>query len=1131
MTYLPSNLRGQLERTIVQARDVAEIAAASALENLAVHHNEPYEHMSPEERKLRKRLRLRARHLGDRLDANTGGHGIGHLTTECAYEHWNRMLFARYLAENHLLIEPENSVPISLEECEELAKDEGVDRWVLASRYAEKMLPQIFRTDDPLLELEFAKEHRLKLETLLNGLERNIFIASDSLGWVYQFWQSKRKDEVNKSGIKIGADELPAVTQLFTEPYMVSFLLDNSLGAWWANKRLNNEDLSSAKSEEELRKKASLPGVPLGYLRFVKNEDKKWTPAGGTFDEWPENLSEFKALDPCCGSGHFLVAAFLMLVPIRIELENLSARDAVDAVLRENLNGLEIDPRCVELAAFALALAAWKYPAAGGYRKLTKFNVACSGLALRGNREEWIKLAGDNNSFRIALDLIYEMFKYAPTLGSLINPLKSAAAKIVEWGELSKLIEKALDKEGGDEVNEMSVVARGLSEAIQLLAEKYHWVFTNVPYLARGKQDQELQEYLGQNYKAGKNDLATAFLSRCLEFCKEGGVVNNVLPQNWLFLTTYKTFREKLLRGHTLNLIARLGPKGFSTPMWDFNVQLLSLSHSQSTRDKLGSIKQEEWEHLINGLDVSEYRSPHEKSGGLLGDEIKQVLQLKQLENPDARIALEENTDLPLLSKYADALVGLQTSDDPMFLSAFFEHDSINKNIWEYLQGTPDIFKNFSGQSWLVRWENGEGLLLSTPTAYPTKGLKALGRPGIAINRMGKLFAYRYAKERFHQNVATIIPNDPKHLSAIWCFCSSSEYREYIRHIDQSLKVTNATLAKVPFDLERWTKVAIEKYPNGLPKPYSEDPTQWIFHGRPEKSDDPLQAVIARLLGYRWPTELDPDMELSGEAQELVAKCDDLLSFVDEDGIACIPAVRGEDPAADRVRELLAAAFGSEWSPIKEKELITATGTNANDLEDWLHNHFFDQHCKLFHHRPFVWHIWDGRKRDGFHALVSYHKLAEGSGKGKKLLETLTYSYLGDWIARQKDEVKRGVAGSDDRLTAAMELEKKLKAIIEGETPNDIFIRWKPIEEQPVGWEPDINDGVRLNIRPFMSDDIPNGKKGAGILRGKPNIKWTKDRGKDVVSSPWFSIFEGERINDHHLTLDEKQSARKGGGK
>ena len=92
-----------------------------------------------------------------------------------------------------------------------------------------------------------------------------------------------------------------------------------------------------------------------------------------------KSFSEFTLLDPCCGSGHFLVAALNLLVPLRMTDEKLSARAACDAVLRENLHGLELDPRCTQIAAFALALAAWKYPEAGGYRELPLLNIACSG--------------------------------------------------------------------------------------------------------------------------------------------------------------------------------------------------------------------------------------------------------------------------------------------------------------------------------------------------------------------------------------------------------------------------------------------------------------------------------------------------------------------------------------------------------------------------------------------------------------------------------------------------------------------------------------------------------------------------------------------------------------------------------
>ena len=269
-TILAVELRKRLERAIADAREVAEAGARAALETLAVHLREPYGHMSSEERTLRRRLRAHGRQLGDHLNARSGAQSIDRLLHECAYEQWHSMLFARFLAENHLLMEPESGVAVTLDECEELGEDEGLDRWGVAARFAHRMLPQVFRPARPAFEVRFAREHQLKLEALLESLPAEIFVASDALGWVYQFWQSRRKDEVNRSGVKIGADELPAVTQLFTEPYMVSFLLDNTLGAWWAARRLTDDDLSVASSEAELRRKAAIPGVPLDYLRFVR---------------------------------------------------------------------------------------------------------------------------------------------------------------------------------------------------------------------------------------------------------------------------------------------------------------------------------------------------------------------------------------------------------------------------------------------------------------------------------------------------------------------------------------------------------------------------------------------------------------------------------------------------------------------------------------------------------------------------------------------------------------------------------------------------------------------------------------------------------------------------------------------
>jgi hypothetical protein len=354
--------------------------------------------------------------------------------------------------------------------------------------------------------------------------------------------------------------------------------------------------------------------------------------------------------------------------------------------------------------------------------------------------------------------------------------------------------------------------------------------------------------------------------------------------------------------------------------------------------------------------------------------------------------------------------------------------------------------------------------------------------------------------------------------------------------------VTPGILNQVPFDLDRWTKVAEEKYPHGLPKPYSDDPTQWIFHGYPcgsviwdeeikrtahgplRTDDSVLQVAMARLLGYRCPAELDPEMELAQEQREWVERCEALLPHADRDGIVCLPAVRGERRAVDRLEALLADAYGDQWSATTRSKLLESVDHAGKDLDSWLSDKFFTQHCKLFQNRPFIWHIWDGLK-DGFSALVNYHKL------DYKALETLTYTYLGDWITQHKKQIADGIDGAEARLAAAEALQKSLELILEGEEPYDIFVRWKPLEEQPTGWHPDLNDGVRLNIRPFLS--VPDAKKkGAGILCDKPNIHWKKDRGKDVESAPWYNLgpsmggAKGDRINDYHLTLAAKKAAK-----
>jgi hypothetical protein len=383
----------------------------------------------------------------------------------------------------------------------------------------------------------------------------------------------------------------------------------------------------------------------------------------------------------------------------------------------------------------------------------------------------------------------------------------------------------------------------------------------------------------------------------------------------------------------------------------------------------------------------------------------------------------------------------------------------------------------------------------------------AWGKCGVLVTQMRQLPCSIATGDKFDKNAAVVLPKDPAHLAAIWCFCSSPEFNRTVRTIDQSLKVTNATLVKVPFNLDHWQQVAQERYPDGLPEPHSDDPTQWLFRGDIPSSAQPLHVAIARLLGYRWPDQTP----------------DSLDACIDEDGIITLSPLVGQEGFASRLRSILQAAYQIEaperpngapkveeprrWDESNLPRLLARAGSPGMNLEEWLRDKFFESHCKLFHQRPFIWHIWDGRK-DGFHAFVNYHKL------DRKNLERLTHVYLGEWIERQKSASDSGDKTADARLVAAQELQRKLELIRLGEPPYDIFVRWKSLDEQPMGWDPDLNDGVRMNIRPFVE---------AGILRGKVNVNWNKDRGKDPKPNISGTV---ERHNDLHFTLAEKRAAK-----
>jgi len=807
------------------------------------------------------------------------------------------------------------------------------------------------------------------------------------------------------------------------------------------------------------------------YLRFLDNG----APAAGAFPGWPRTAKELRVLDPCCGSGHFLVAAFDILLDFRMSEEGLSESAAGDAVLRDNLFGLDIDQRCTQIAAFALALAAWKR---GEYRILPSLNIACSGIPVGQKKETWMRLA-EKSPHRFMWGQLYDLFKQAPDLGSLIDPKHVLTGTLYSnvFPELQDLLAEAMSSEKDDETKVIGVAAQGIAKAAELLTGLYHLVATNVPYLARGKQSETIATFCRDNYGEGKADLATVFVDRAMRFCVTGGSAVLVTPQNWLFLYSYKKLRFRYLSEYSWNFVAWLGSGAFDTISGSVvNVALLSITND------IPSIN-----HQLMTLDSSIDVGIENKKDRLVSFDIHLSSQVDQKSNVESRILFEESIQQKRLNAYVTIHEGLSRGDTARFDRCFWELHDIDQRLWSPMINSPQNGLPYDGRELVIYWEEGLGELASSDQARIT-GDKAWGKNGVFISRTSSLRSTLTIGEIHAQNGVVLIPNDPSYLNVLWAFCTSQVFRDEIRKLDKKIIIASGVLLHIPFDFNYWEKIAKETGP--LPEPYSEDPTQWLFKGNPVQSIAPLQVAVARLIGFRWPEQKD----------------NKLAAYTDQDGIICLPSVGGERQAADRLRDLLVAAYNDAWSPGTLGMLLADVEYGGMTLTDWLRDGFFAQHCKVFHQRPFIWHVWDGRK-DGFSALVNYHKL------DKALLERLTYSILGDWIARQRHAMGQQEAGSDARLVAALELQKKLELILAGESPYDIFVRWKPLKQQPIGWEPDLNDGVRLNIRPFMTADI---------LRSRPNIKWGIDRGKNPPGAPWGE----ERDNERHLTLADKNRVR-----
>ncbi|MGK3963932.1 BREX-6 system adenine-specific DNA-methyltransferase PglX [Sorangium sp. So ce1667] len=473
-----------------------------------------------------------------------------------------------------------------------------------------------------------------------------------TLGWVYQYWNDPEREQLDAKiagGGKIEPHEIASKTQMFTERYMVEWLLQNSLGLTWLAICRKPENGWTPEAEAVLpvlearraawRAKREAGEVALDALMPVApGIESSWKyyvqqpiPADAV-EKAPTSIREVKLLDPACGSGHFLVIAFGLLAELyreeaRHRGETWTDAEIAESILANNLHGIDIDARAIQIAAAALALRAKLFAPEA---RLSRMNLVAPSLRLGD-------LPDDDPAL---LELCRELEREAGIAEALTRKLVKGIAGVDYLGSLLKVdeaIRQALNeatrqiergKPGqGDlfrgfaaqqvelsfdaaretvvEKLERFLEAHSASEDlglrlhgeqvasgvrfVRLVKEgSYNVVVGNPPYQGLSKTAQF--EYVVKHYPRGKADLYAAFLERGLELAREAGICALVTMRGWMFLGQFTELRRKILRDADLRGLADLGTGAFSSRSMDdvINTVLVLVRHAPSNEDAYG---------------------------------------------------------------------------------------------------------------------------------------------------------------------------------------------------------------------------------------------------------------------------------------------------------------------------------------------------------------------------------------------------------------------------------------------------------------------------------------------------------------------------------------------------------------
>ena len=427
------------------------------------------------------------------------------------------------------------------------------------------ILPGMFQTIADYTEL-LLPDNLLRegsvIEQMISQIpEDNWQDAVQIIGWLYQYYNSEKKDDVFaalKKNVKITKENIPAATQLFTPDWIVRYMVENSLGRLWVEGHPDAKAQLLPTPEEQAAYTAGSRDPEDTkwhyYLEEAQQEPQVQAQLAEIRKQYADLTPEqIKVIDPCCGSGHILAYLFDVLMQI-YENYGYTPRDAVTSILQNNLYGLDIDDRAAQLAYFAVMMKARRYDRRF-FSHTTQPHVYAIEESNRIEKPDVEYFCNGKPELNDAMHTILTQLHDAKEYGSILTITPQ------DWDALYARFDEVAD-ESSFHRESIRKNLLPLVQVAQTLAQKYDVVVTNPPYMGASNMNSDLSEYVKKYYPDSKSDLFAVFIEVCSRMAKQNGYQAMITQHAWMFLSSFEKLREKMMLTETVSM-AHLGARAF----------------------------------------------------------------------------------------------------------------------------------------------------------------------------------------------------------------------------------------------------------------------------------------------------------------------------------------------------------------------------------------------------------------------------------------------------------------------------------------------------------------------------------------------------------------------------------------